>query len=134
MTIRSPKKLRGKPNLAPLIDVVFLLLIFFLLTSTLITSDRYEIELPPAANGRDESSEAVVVMINRSGRYAVNNESVLLEQMPAALAAALEGSVRRSVTIKADGRATAQDVVAVMQIATEAGVVELGVATDPVTE
>ncbi len=134
MTIRSPKKLRGKPSLAPLIDVVFLLLIFFLLTSTLITSDRYEVELPPAANGRDENNEVVVVLVNRNGRYAVNNQSVPLERMLPTLEAALEGAVRREVTIKADGRATARDVVAVMQIATEAGVVELGVAADPVAE
>jgi biopolymer transport protein ExbD len=134
MMIRAPRKLRGKPSLAPLIDVVFLLLIFFLLTSTLITSDRYEVELPPAAHGQDENDNAVVILVNQSGRYAVNNQSVPLEGLLPALEAALEGASRREVTIKADGRATAKDVVAVMQIATEAGVEELGVAADPVAE
>jgi biopolymer transport protein ExbD len=108
MMIRSPRKLRGKPSLAPLIDVVFLLLIFFLLTSTLITSDRYEVELPPAAHGQDENDNAVVILVNQSGRYAVNNQSVPLEQLLPALEAALEGASRREVTIKADGRATAK--------------------------
>jgi len=132
MTIRTPAKLRGKPNIAPLIDVVFLLLIFFLLTSAMMSTDRYQIDLPEAASGEEPLDDPIVVLINRSGRYAVNNESVPLDRLAVEIERAMGVGRPAGVTVKADSSATAADVVAAMKAIQEAGLEEFGIAADPV--
>lgn len=134
MKIRRQSRIRSKAGLAPLIDVVFLLLIFFLLTSTMMTSDRYEIELPEAANGENRRQEPVLVLVNQYGRYAVNNQSVPPERLAQVLKDALRDARSTEVTVKADSRAVASDLVPAMKALQEAGVETLGIAADPVTK
>lgn len=134
MKIRRQNRIRSKPGLAPLIDVVFLLLIFFLLTSTMMTSDRYDIELPEAENGENRREDPVVVLVNQYGRYAVNNKSVPAEQLAETLKDVLRNARSTEVTVKADGRAVASDLVPAMKALQEAGVETLGIAADPVKE
>ena len=78
------KRLRVKPEvtleLVPLIDVVFLLLIFFMVTTTFVSETIIDLTLPEAAYGQsvDAESSAVSLSVDKDGRYSVNG--VLLDQ------------------------------------------------------
>ena len=78
------KRLRSKPEvtleLVPLIDVVFLLLIFFMVTTTFASETKIDLTLPEAASGEGIDSEisAISLNVDKDGRYSVNG--VLLDQ------------------------------------------------------
>ena len=78
------KRLRSKPEvtleLVPLIDVVFLLLIFFMVTTTFVRETKIDLTLPEAVSGEGIDSEisAISLNVDKDGRYSVNG--VLLDQ------------------------------------------------------
>ena len=121
--------LKGEINLVPLINVVFLLLIFFMLTSTLATPDRFDVDLPESAQGRAGESEPIVVLIDDAGGFAVNNVAVAIGGLEPALAKARAAAPGAGMLLKADGRATTADVVNVLRRARAAGIERVALAT-----
>lgn len=88
-------------DMAPLIDVVFLLLIFFMLTST-FTEPSLPLTLPQAANTGPSTMRPVVVSLNVEGVVAINGKPVEMGGYEAALAAALDEAGMKSVNFRAD--------------------------------
>ncbi len=88
-------------DMAPLIDVVFLLLIFFMLTST-FTEPSLPLTLPQASNVEPSSMRPVVVSLNVEGVVAINGSPVEMGGYAAALATALEEAGMNSVNFRAD--------------------------------
>jgi biopolymer transport protein ExbD len=116
-----------------LIDVVLLLLIFFMLSTRFIDEGRLELRLPeagvePAAVQRD----AVEIEVTAQGGYRVNGRT-LINSSPETLAAAIGKAAGNNravpVTIRADARATHQSVVTAMDVAGQAGYRQLNIAT-----
>jgi len=120
-------------NLTSLIDVVLLLLIFFMLSTRFIDEARLELRLPEAgAEPEAVQAEALEIEVTAQGTYRVNGRATA-NSSPAALAAALEqerGSNRKlPVTIRADAKATHQSVVTAMDVAGRAGFRQINIAT-----
>jgi biopolymer transport protein ExbD len=121
-------------NLTSLIDVVLLLVVFFMLSSTFIEEGRLRIRLPEAANAPVERARAepIVVTVTASGGYRVN-ELELVNASSDTLRAALvktAGDDRSApVTLRADARATHQSVVTAMDVLGRLGFAEIAVAT-----
>lgn len=119
-------------NLTPLIDVVFLLLIFFMVSTTFTQEARLDITLPTADGLTiNEFSDAVEIMVSDEGHYYLGEAVFTYEDMAAlrsALALALEDS-DSSLTISADGAASHQAVVTLMDIAGQVGYVNLNFTT-----
>ncbi len=121
-------------NLVSLIDVVLILVVFFLLSSQFVVEGRLRIELPqaslPATSRR--TSAPLVVTVLQSGEYRVNDRE-LINSSPDTLRTALEREAGadhgRPVVIRADARATHQSVVTVMDVAGSLGFAELDIAT-----
>ncbi len=106
-------------ELTPLIDVVFLLLIFFMVSTTFIQPSVLVVELPEAAGGVHESTpEDIEVRVSAAGEYAVNGR-LLSETAVEALVAELGGGVaeRTRLVIVADARAPHEAVVRVLDAA-----------------
>lgn len=120
-------------DLTPLIDVVFLLLLFFMLTTTFVESTRLKIDLPEAGEGAQAERKDVpwVIEIDAQGRYALNGEVVGVEQLAARLRAIPGRTEETSVLVRADGKATHQAVVRALDAARSAGLVRIGLATIP---
>ena len=123
------RPLKGGVNLVPLINVVFLLLIFFMLSSTLSTPDRFALDLPQSEAGRAREAEPATVLIDGGGNLALNNQPIALGALEPALAALRESAPDAGLLLKADAGATTADVVAVLRRARAAGIERVALAT-----
>ncbi len=128
-------RLRQDPeiNLISLIDVLLVLLIFFMVSSTFQQEGRVKVLLPQASEiPRPRGTrEPLVITITAEGTYRVN-ERTLVNGSPETLRAALlkeAGGERGPLTIRADARTTHQAVVTAMDVAGKLGFVQLNIAT-----
>ena len=112
-------------SMTPLIDVVFLLLIFFLVASRLSQEDReLDIPLPSAANAMPMTAEPqeMIVNIDQTGAIVVNNQMLSSQQFEAMLLQSLtDNPLGQSVLIRADRRVSLQTPVSVMDICLKSG-------------
>jgi len=121
-------------NVVSLIDVVLLLVVFFMLSSRFTDEGRVRIRLPTAraVPSAAPHSEPLVVTVTQEGSYRVNDKD-LINSSPETLRAALvkEAGTNRAmhVTIRADGRATHQSVITAMDVLGRLGFEELNIAT-----
>jgi biopolymer transport protein ExbD len=121
-------------NLVSLIDVVLMMVVFFMLSSSLVDEGRLRIRLPQASSvptGKPRS-EPLVIAVTQQGGYRVN-ERELINSSPDTLREALlkvvgnDRSMR--VTLRADARATHQSVVTAMDVLGRLGFAEISIAT-----
>jgi len=121
-------------NMTSLIDVVLLLLIFFMMSTRFIDESRLHVRLPEAGAQPDESStrDTVEIEVTAEGGYRVGGRD-LVNNGPDTLATALNratGSNRgRVITIRADARAVHQSVVTAMDVAGRLGYRQINIAT-----
>ena len=120
-------------NLISLVDVVLLLVIFFMLSTTFIQDSRLRVELPEAGSSTIEPSiHPVIITISAQGSYRVNDRA-LVNNERATLSAALRqvagGNTRQPITIRADARSTHQSVVTAMDVAARQGFTQVNIAT-----
>jgi len=120
-------------DLTPLIDVVFLLLIFFMVSTTFIDEGRLKLELPEAAGEpATEPPETLEIVVSAKGEYAVAGRSLAdtdIETLMDALRAVSQGDRSRPLVVTADAQAPHQAVVRAMDAAGRLGFAELGIAT-----
>jgi biopolymer transport protein ExbD len=121
-------------NMTSLIDVVLLLLIFFMLSTRFIDEGRLHIRLPEAGIAPDASSqrESIEITVTAEGGYRVNGRPTINnspETLAAALAKVAQGNRAMPVTIRADARAQHQWVVTAMDVAGRAGYRQINIAT-----
>lgn len=124
-------------NLIPMIDVLLVLLIFLIITTTFSRISELQINLPTAdANTPQEKPLKITVGVDASGRYTVNNV-VQAERTVAAVEIALRkaaGSGKEpTIVINADANTTHQSVINVMEAARQAGYVHITFATQTPT-
>lgn len=125
---RRAKRGELQIDLTPLIDVVFQLLIFFVLTSTFQNNPAFKVKLPKAKN-RDTTQEpkAVVVTIGKGGEMHVDGKAVDARELGMRLCAAAQTDSETAVNIKADQSTEHQFVVEVMDAAKGCGLERLGI-------
>lgn len=130
MNLRPHRKESPELNLTPLIDVVFLLLIFFMVSTTFDKESRIKVELPTAATQDEQVEEEKVleITIDASGRFYVDEREVVNTEADT-LKRAIEkaAGMRRDlpVIIKADARASFQSVFKVMDVTSQLGFVNM---------
>lgn len=125
-------------NLTPLIDVVFLLLIFFMVTTTFTRDTNLLINLPEASGELMEvAPEQIEVMVAQNGAYAVNGRGLVNTQLSTLMDAIEEmsgGDRSLPVIITADANTSYQSVVTVMDAVAQLGFSQLNIATSQETE
>jgi len=129
MNFRKRKAEEFDVNMTPLIDVVFLLLIFFMVSTTFDRQSELNIELPEASGEISESeSVEIEIFIDSRGRFAINGEQLVNNQADTLLRVLREtaGSDKDPrVIINADKNATHQTVMTAMDASRQAGFVHL---------
>jgi biopolymer transport protein ExbD len=121
-------------NLTSLIDVVLLLLIFFMVSTTFVDESRIKLQLPQASTepAAEQKKDPIEVAVTATGEYRVNGQ-VLINTSPSTLSAAvskLAGEKRDlPITIRADARATHQAVVTAMDVLGRLGFRAISIAT-----
>ncbi|GGC02980.1 biopolymer transporter ExbD [Marinobacterium zhoushanense] len=120
-------------NLTPLIDVVFLLLIFFMVSTTFTKETHLEVDLPEASSAQAQSEvESVDVVISADGNYSVNGQALVNTQALTLKSAILKvAGEDRSLpfVITADGSTPHQSVVTAMDVAGQLGFAKLSITT-----
>ncbi|MDB4260272.1 biopolymer transporter ExbD [Porticoccaceae bacterium] len=120
-------------NLTPLIDVVFLLLIFFMVTTTFTRETRMLISLPEAETESIAREKKVVeLVVSKDGSYAVDGQSLInrdIKTIMAALKDASAGDSKIPLVITADALSTHQAVITAMDAAGRLGFETLNIAT-----
>lgn len=121
-------------NLTSLIDVVLLLLIFFMVSTTFIDESRIKLQLPQASTepAAEQKKDPIEVSVTATGEYRVNGQ-MLINTSAATLSAAvskLAGAKRDiPITIRADARASHQSVVTAMDVLGRLGFRAISIAT-----
>ena len=120
-------------NLISLVDVVLLLVIFFMLSTTFVQDSHLRVSLPQAgASAVERQAQAIVITVSAQGSYRVNDRALVNNQR-ATLSAALRQVAGESrdgpVTIRADARSSHQSVVTAMDVAARQGFTQVNIAT-----
>lgn len=122
-------------NLTPLIDVVFLLLIFFMVTTTFERHAELKIDLPEAsAEPVTEEPQHLELVIDAQGRYYLDGKELVNTQAETVYKALKDGMVNRTDTpliIRADAMTPHQAVVTAMDAAGRLGLTRMSIATTP---
>lgn len=133
MNFRSERRDEVNLDITPLIDVVFLLLIFFMVSTTFEHNSEINITLPSSSKEVTEAKpDAVNIGLDSQGNVYINDKALVnaqLETIKTALSDALVGLNEPPVIISADSNATHQSVVRVMDAARQLGLVKITFAT-----
>lgn len=130
MRLEKGRRRKALINVTSLIDVVFLLLIFFVVTSTFLERPGIDLTLPEAGSSATEVAD-VSVRIAADGGLYVDASPVTPEELAGVLEARLREAGTTEVTLEADRRVPHGRVVAAMDAARKAGATGLVVATRP---
>ena len=121
MNIRRKLRSHAEVHTGPLNDILFILLMFFLIAATLANPNVIKLSTPKA-KGDTKTKQNVVVNIDTKDRYIVNGKVVAIEDLRATLQPmVLKDSANATIAINADKTVPVDEVVAVMRIARELG-------------
>lgn len=134
MNFNVRPRLEPEVNMTSLIDVVLLLLIFFMVSTSFVKQSQITIRLPAADSEAvvEEVADYLEIMITEQGTYLINGRE-LINSRPETIRNALQklsgGNTRLPLTISADANARHQHVVTAMDVAGKLGFVKINIAT-----
>lgn len=123
-------RLKVEIPLTPLIDIVFLLLIYFLLTTNFMVDEGIKIKLPQAKASAPQTEKEITVYVDRQGRAFLGTEEVSLAMLFDRLKEMIGGKKNKLVVIRADRAVILNKAVKVMDVAKAAGAGRLCLATE----
>lgn len=129
MDFEGRARIHSHLDIAPLIDIVFLLLVFFMLTSTFMVPEAIELELPESSSASAMDSTAIMVSLNQTGQLALNGESIELKQLQQAIMPLIKQNTASAITLKSDARTEVQLLLKIMDEIREAGGTNVALAT-----
>lgn len=133
MKFRRQKKVDDNVNLTPLIDVVFLLLIFFMVSTTFTKESHLILDLPEADGEVVEAPvDGIEILIGKNGDYTINGKQLINRQLKTLMRSLEEVSLGNSelpLTITADANTSHQSVVTAMDAAGKIGFIHLKITT-----
>ena len=122
-------------NLIPLIDVLLVIVIFLVVSTTFMQPSQLEVDLPGTQSAKEEDTppKTLRIRIGRDGNYALGSKGVLSEtelrrELNKAMSADKTGAEKRAI-VEADSAATHQSVVVVMDMLASLGVARVSIAT-----
>ena len=117
MNLKSKNKISVNFSMSGMTDIVFLLLIFFMLTSTLVAPNALKLLLPQA--GQTSSSESVIpqVLLRSDGRIIVDGRNIIFEQLEAVLQAKTSEKSEPAIRLITGNGVTVKETVQIMNVA-----------------
>lgn len=133
MNFSRRRGLEPEINVTSLIDVVLLLVMFFMVSTSFVQDGRLKVRLPESsATPEAHTPDKITISIGADGGYLVNDRALVNrspETLRAALAKLAPNSAGQPITIRADARATHQAVVTAMDVAGRMGFAQVNIAT-----
>ncbi len=124
---RGIKLVKGQIDMAPLINVVFLLLIFFILTSGFVVQPGIRVNLPKAVTSEALHENSLVILVTNSDLVYINDRVINAKELDSRLRIAAKE--KRPLLIKADRRASMGKIVEVWDICRDIGISQINIAT-----
>ncbi|MCK5263366.1 MAG: biopolymer transporter ExbD [Gammaproteobacteria bacterium] len=119
------------PNLTPLIDIVFLLLVFFMLTAHFVKDQSLDIVLPEANSAVNlEEQGALEIVINNRGEILIAKQIIKSDELDVALQQSLQGRSNKQVILRGDKNSKLDLTVQIMDAARKAGAESLDIITN----
>jgi len=130
MRRRSRGQSQSDIDISPLIDMVFILLIFFMVSTTFVKDMKIELERPGAASATRASSKALRVNIDSSSNIFVDGKPVRPWMVQSRVREMLDGAQAKSILVITDRRVPSEKLVEVVDQCRLAGASDVGVATE----
>jgi biopolymer transport protein ExbD len=119
---RTASRDDGDVNVTPLLDIVFIMLIFFIVTATFIKEPGVEVERPTAQTAEDQRLVSILVAIDSENNIWINRNQVPMEGVRTAVERLRRENPRGSAVVQADGSAHSEYLVEVLEQIRAAGV------------
>ena len=116
-------------NLTPLIDIVFLLLIFFMLTSNFIEKEGIKIKLPESSSKTVVKNDTITIYVTKENKIYFHGKFIDIKTLPIVLKDAISNSDTKTVILKADKDSKMEIAVKVLDLAKTFGAKKLIIAT-----
>jgi len=120
----------GEIDLTPMLDVVFILLIFFIVTSVFVTEAGIEISKPQASTADPKSKDLILIAVSPDGDVWMDGEQVDQRFVRSRIELRLAEAPNSSVIIQGDRAATNEHVMSIMRAAREAQVTSISISTE----
>lgn len=131
MKITPPAEVhRSELSVVPLVNVVFLLLVFFMLVGQISSPEPLDIRPPRAISGKDDTNQTVEILLTREGRIAVQRVVVPESRLGGSVARILADQPDATFQLKADARVDAVRMIRIMERLRAAGVERLTLLTE----
>ncbi len=128
--LENRRRPRREINLIPLVNVIFLLLTFFMVAGTIEKTDPFAINLPEATkNGATESQKPTIIYLHKDGRIAVNNDLVLAVDFSTIINTIILENKGRQMIIKSDADAGSKDLIWLMRAIERVGGSDVSIVT-----
>jgi len=130
MRLQDEPDIPAQINIVPMIDIIFAILTFFIMSTLFLTrSEGLPVNLPQASTAKTERPAQVTVTINQAGEIFLNKEAISLEQLAAGVRQKIEPEQQLMVVLNADESVNHGKVVAVMDQIRQVEGAKLGIAT-----
>ena len=116
IAFKRRKQINTQLNIAPLIDIVFLLLIFFILSFNFVQETGFKIKLPKAVNATKQKNEKIILSIDKNNDIFLDNHKIQLTLLPNTLKNKISIKKTKNVFIQADETVDIGFVVKIMDI------------------
>jgi len=132
MQFEGTRRSGQPPNLTPLIDIVFLLLIFFLLTSNFIKEQRIDIALPQSHSSQkiNPDEKALEIRLKADNSIYLQDQPVSLDKLDSALVDALQSRRHKQLQLRGDKGADLMHIVVILDAARKAGAAGVDIVTE----
>ena len=120
----------GEIDLTPMLDVVFILLIFFIVTSVFVTEAGIDVQKPLASSGEPRSKDLILIAVTDDGEIWIDGEAIDPRFIRSRFELRLAESPNSSVVIQGDRAATNEQVLAIMRAAREAQISSVSISTE----
>jgi biopolymer transport protein ExbD len=132
MAFKRDKAQQTQLDLTPMIDVVFQLLIFFMVTAVFAITPGLDIKLPEAEEAQAPEKENLFIVVDQDGNMKLNHQEVTFSNLKERILFKREQlDDTTMIIIQGDERSTHGQIVQIMDIARQAGVVDQVIATEP---
>jgi len=120
----------GEIDLTPMLDVVFILLIFFIVTSVFVTEAGIDVSKPQASTAEPKSKDLILIAVTSDGEVWMNGETIDPRFIRSEFELRLADAPNSSVVIQGDENATNEMVMAIMRAAREAEIANVSISTE----
>jgi biopolymer transport protein ExbD len=130
MRLKHRSRRKAALNLTSLIDVLFILIIFFAVSSTFLEQPGIELKLPEAESSEAHVAQKVIVYVDHQENIFLNDKPVNLEELADAVESLVSTQTEKSVVLRADGEAKHGTIITIMDLLRKKGIYKIIVSTE----